>query len=146
MGYTIIAMRILGIDYGDRRIGLAISDESATIATPLKVYLSQSMRKDLDFVASLCKEKNVDKIILGLPLNMDGTKGERANKTESFGKVLEKITVLEVIYKDERLSSVFAERALSESGNKHKKNKELVDTTAAMVILQGYLDKLRVEK
>ena len=134
-------MRILGIDYGDARIGLALSDETGTIAGPLPTYLSVSMRKDADYIARLALEKEAGCIVLGLPLNMDGTKGERALKAEAFGRVLAKITDLEVAYKDERLSTVAAGRDLTAVGMRREKQKSVVDAAAAMLILQGYLDK-----
>ena len=137
------SMRILGIDYGDARIGLALSDETETIAGALGTYHSVSMRKDADYIAALVKEKKVQKIVLGMPLNMDGSKGERAGKTEAFGRVLEKITEIPVIYKDERLSTCEAERSLNESGMRFQKKKNVVDTAAAQIILQSYLDSER---
>lgn len=133
-------MRILGIDYGDARIGLALSDESETLASPLGTYLSQSMRKDIDYIAALAKDKGAGLIVLGLPVNMDGSMGERANKTKSFGNVLERVSGLEVIYKDERLTTVSAERTLIECNMRREKRKQVIDTLSAQIILQSYLD------
>ena len=122
-------MRILGVDYGDKRIGLALSDVLGIVAGPLGTYESQSMRKDIDYIAALAKEKQAEAIVLGLPVNMDGSHGERAEKTKAFGRNLEKVSGLSVIYKDERLSTVSAE-----------KSKGVIDTVAAQIILQSYLD------
>ncbi|WP_251613075.1 Holliday junction resolvase RuvX [Pumilibacter muris] len=133
-------MRILAIDYGDARIGLALSDESETLASPLETYKSQSMRKDIDAIAALAKEKDAGLIVLGLPINMDGSHGERANKTESFGKVLEKVSGLKVVYKDERLTTVSAEKTLIECNMRREKRKQVIDTLSAQIILQSYLD------
>ncbi len=133
-------MRILAIDYGDARIGLALSDESETLASPLGTYKSQSMRKDIDAIAALAKEKDAGLIVLGLPINMDGSYGERANKTESFGKVLEKVSGLKVVYKDERLTTVIAEKTLIECNMRREKRKQVIDTLSAQIILQSYLD------
>lgn len=133
-------MRILGIDYGDARIGLALSDESETLASPLRTYASQSMRKDVDYIAALCKEKGAERIVLGLPVNMDGTEGPRANKTRSFGTVLARVSGLPVEYKDERLTTVSAERTLIECDVRRDKRKQIVDTLSAQIILQSYLD------
>ncbi len=133
-------MRILAIDYGDARIGLALSDESETLASPLGTYKSQSMRKDIDAIAALAKEKDAGLIVLGLPINMDGSYGERANKTESFGKVLEKVSGLKVVYKDERLTTVSAEKTLIECNMRREKRKQVIDTLSAQIILQSYLD------
>ncbi len=133
-------MRILAIDYGDARIGLALSDESETLASPLGTYKSQTMRKDIDAIAAIAKENGAGLIVLGLPLNMDGTRGERASKTESFGKVLEKVSGLKVVYKDERLTTVSAEKTLIECNMRREKRKQVIDTLSAQIILQSYLD------
>ncbi len=133
-------MRILAIDYGDARIGLALSDESETLASPLSTYASVSMRKDIDHIAALAKEKNAGRIVLGLPVNMDGTEGERAQKTRSFGTVLARVSGLEVVYKDERLTTVSAERTLIECNVRREKRKQVIDTLSAQIILQSYLD------
>lgn len=133
-------MRILAIDYGDARIGLALSDESETLASPLSTYKSQSMRKDIDAIATIAKEKQAGLIVLGLPINMDGSKGERAQKTRAFGSVLEKVSEIKVVYKDERLTTVSAERTLIECNMRREKRKQVIDTLSAQIILQSYLD------
>ncbi len=133
-------MRILGVDYGDKRIGLALSDVLGIVAGPLGTYESQSMRKDIDYIAALAKEKQAEAIVLGLPVNMDGSHGERAEKTKAFGRNLEKVSGLSVIYKDERLSTVSAEKSLIESNVRREKRKCVIDTVAAQIILQSYLD------
>ena len=133
-------MRILGIDYGDARIGLALSDESETLASPLGTYKSQSMRKDIDYIANLAKEKGVGRIVVGLPINMDGSLGERADKTKAFGDTLARVSNIEVCYKDERLTTVSAERTLIACSVRREKRKEVIDTVSAQIILQSYLD------
>lgn len=133
-------MRILGIDYGDARIGLALSDESETLASPLGTVTPKSMRKAIDEIAAIAKEKNVKLIVLGLPINMDGSMGERVDKTKAFGSNLERVSGIEVVYKDERLTTVSAERSLIESGVRREKRKTVIDTVSAQIILQGYLD------
>ncbi len=133
-------MRILAIDYGDARIGLALSDESETLASPIGTYKSQSMRKDIDYIAALAKEKQAGLIVLGLPVNMDGSLGERANKTKSFGTVLERVSGIRIVYKDERLTTVSAERTLIECNMRREKRKQVIDTLSAQIILQSYLD------
>lgn len=138
-------MRILGIDYGDARIGLAISDTTETIANPIGTYSSQSMRKDVDYISALAKEKEAGLIVVGLPINMDGTIGVRAEKTQAFGKVLAKVSGLEVVYKDERLTTVSAERYLIEGNMRREKRKDVIDTMSAHLILQSYLDKRKYE-
>lgn len=140
-------MRILAIDYGDARIGLALSDESETLASPLQTYNSQSMRKDIDYISVLAKEKNAGLIVLGLPINMDGSMGERANKTQSFGSVLERVSGIKVVYKDERLTTVSAEKTLIECNMRREKRKQVIDTLSAQIILQNYLDaQKRIKK
>ena len=133
-------MRILGIDYGDARIGLALSDESETIASPLATYQAQSMRKSIDYIASLAKDRGVERIVVGLPINMDGSLGERASKTKAFGENLARVSGIEVCYKDERLTTVAAERTLIECSVRREKRKEVIDTVSAQIILQSYLD------
>lgn len=133
-------MRILGIDYGDARIGIALSDELGILASPLQTYQSQSMRKDIDYISALAKEKNCGKIVIGLPLNMNGSEGDRVSKTKSFGNVLEKVAGIPVVYKDERLTTVQVERLFEQANVKKDKRKQIVDKTAAVLILQSYLD------
>lgn len=133
-------MRILAIDYGDARIGLALSDESETLASPLSTYASRSMRKDVDYIAALAKQKEAGRIVLGLPVNMDGSEGERAQKTRAFGAVLARVSGIEVVYKDERLTTVSAERTLIECNMRREKRKQVIDTVSAQIILQSYLD------
>ena len=133
-------MRILGIDYGDARIGLALSDESETLSSPLGTISPKSMRKAIDEITAIVKEKGAGLIVLGLPINMDGSMGERVEKTKAFGSNLERVSGIEVVYKDERLTTVSAERSLLESGVRREKRKEVIDTVSAQIILQGYLD------
>ncbi len=140
-------MRILAIDYGDARIGLALSDESETLASPIGTYKSQTMRKDIDYIAALAKEKQAGLIVLGLPVNMDGSSGERGSKTKSFGNVLERVSGIQVEYKDERLTTVTAEQTLIECGMRREKRKQVIDTLSAQIILQSYLDaRKRINK
>lgn len=133
-------MRILAIDYGDARIGTSICDALETLALPLKTIKSESMRKNIDKLSAIAKEQGVELIVVGLPLNMDGSEGERASKTRSFGKVLSKVSGLEVIYVDERLTSVEADEIMESVGVKKSKRKDVIDTIAAQLILQSYLD------
>lgn len=133
-------MRILGIDYGDARIGLALSDETETLASPIGTYLSQSMRKDIDYIAAVAKEYGAERIVLGLPINMDGSFGPRAEKTKSFGTVLERVGGVKVVYKDERLTTVSAEKTLIACNMRREKRKQVIDTLSAQIILQSYLD------
>ncbi len=134
-------MKVFAVDYGDSRIGLAASDMLGIIASPIGTVRSQGMRLDADMLAAKAKELGADIILLGLPLNMDGSIGERAEKTQKLGLVLSKISGLKVEYMDERLTTVSAERALDEAGMRYDKRKKVVDTISAQIILQTYLDK-----
>ena len=134
-------MRILGIDYGRRRIGLAVSDEAGFLARPLDPHLrTRSLKKDLEHLSRLAREFEVETIVVGLPLNMDGSKGEMALEVEDFVSQLQELSKIAVIVSDERLTSVEAERVLLEGNVKRKDRKQLRDGLAATLILQGYLD------
>ena len=131
--------RIMGIDYGRVRIGIALTDLLKTIASPYEVYKSVSRKADIDYFVRLIKEKEVEKIVLGLPLNMDGSEGERAHKTRAFGEELEKTSKIPVVYQDERLSSVEAENYLLDGDVRRDKRKNLIDKVSACIILEDYL-------
>lgn len=139
-------MRILAIDYGDSRIGLAVSDITGVIASPVGTIKSLGMRGDVDALAAKAKELNVSAFVLGLPLNMDGSEGERAEKTRKLGSVLSKVSGLDVEFMDERLTTVSAERVLDEADMRWDKRKKVVDTISAQIILQTYLDKQKNKK
>ena len=134
-------MRILGIDYGRRRIGLAVSDEAEFLARPLDPYQrTHSLRKDLEYLARLGREFEASTIVVGLPLNMDGSKGEMAVEVEEFASQLQELVKIDIVVSDERLTSAEAERVLLEGDVKRKDRKRLRDGLAATLILQGYLD------
>ncbi len=133
-------MRMICVDYGDARIGLAVCDETEMLASPLATIKSLSMRKNIDNVARIAHEEGAGRIVVGLPLNMDGTEGARANKTKAFGNVLAKVSGIDVVYFDERLSSVEAEYIMDMNMVGKNKRKDIVDRIAAQVILQSYLD------
>lgn len=134
-------MRILGVDYGRRRIGLAISDKAQFLARPLDPYIrTHSRRKDLEALARLAHKQEAGSMVFGLPLSMDGTKREMALEVEEFVKALQPIAGMDIVMSDERLTSVEAERVLLEGNVKRKDRKLLRDGLAATLILQGYLD------
>lgn len=134
-------MRILGIDYGRRRMGLAISDEAEFLARPLDPYQrTHSIRKDLEYLARVAREFQAGSIVVGLPLNMDGSKGEMALEVEEFVRKLQGVSKIAIVTFDERLTSSEAERVLLEGDVKRKNRKRLRDGLAATLILQGYLD------
>ena len=138
-------MRILGIDFGDSRTGLAISDPLGFGASSLAPCKEKNMQKVADAVAQLVKEKNVEKIVLGYPKNMNGTIGPRGEKTEAFQKMLkEKLGEnFPVILWDERLTTVSAHHLMNETNVRGQKRKDSVDSVSAAYILQGYLDSIR---
>ncbi|MCR5221803.1 MAG: Holliday junction resolvase RuvX [Lachnospiraceae bacterium] len=136
-------MRIMGLDYGSKTVGVAVSDPLLITAQGVEIIRRDSenkIRKTLARIEALIEEKEVTKIVLGYPLNMNDTVGERARKTEEFKESLERRTGLEVVLWDERLTTVEAENAMIESGTRREDRKKDVDENAAMLILQSYLD------
>ena len=132
--------RIMCLDYGDVRIGIALSDLLKTISSPYETYTRVDLEADLEYFAKLAKEKEVERVVIGLPFNMDGTSGERIEVTKQFGALLEKKLGLPIEYVDERLSSVEAEDILAEAGVKAINRKGLIDKIAASIILESYLN------
>ena len=132
-------MRILGIDYGKKRLGLALSDEEETLASPLSVYQRRDLDQDLAFLAHLVEEGGVGRIVVGLPRNMDGTLGEMAQEALAFVEALKGKIDFQVDTFDERLSTAEAERVLIQANLSRKRRKTLKDSLAAVLILQGYL-------
>lgn len=131
--------RVLGLDIGDVRIGIALSDEQGLIASPLEVYTRVGWGPDSRHIAALCRQHGVSAVVSGLPLNMDGSAGFQSQKVRDFCAQLEKAG-LTVYYQDERLSTVAAEGALLQGGMRREQRKERVDKVAAAVILQTWLD------
>lgn len=142
-------MRILGLDYGSVTVGVAVSDALLITAQPLEVIKRKretKLRQTLARLEELIAKYEVQKIILGYPKNMNNTLGERVLRTEEFKEKLEQRTGLEVILWDERLTTVSAMEVLKEGNVRRENRKGVVDKIAAALILQGYLDSLRVEK
>ncbi len=135
-------MRILGIDYGDSRIGVAVSDEGGRLAFDICVVdASKGRGQAISELLKLKEKYNARILVVGMPTQLDGTRGERAVKTEKFAKALRAAAPdLTVVFEDERLTTKYADRLMLESG-KHQKQKGESDKLAAMIILQGYLDK-----
>jgi putative Holliday junction resolvase len=133
-------MRILGIDHGTKRIGLAISDELGIIAQPLEYVLAEPFDKFLARLKEIIHEKEVELLLVGMPRNMDGSYGEAALKVEAFVAVLKETLIVPVKTWDERLTSAQANRFLIEGNVRREKRKEKVDKTAAAILLQSYLD------
>ena len=136
-------MRYLGIDLGSKTVGLAMSDTTLTIASTYKTifFKDEDYRSTISEIKDIIKEYNITKIILGLPKNMNNTLGERAEITLKYKELLEKSTDLPVIMFDERLTSVISNSILIEADMSRKKRKKKVDSIAAQIILQDYLNK-----
>jgi putative Holliday junction resolvase len=133
-------MRLLGLDVGDRTIGLALSDESATLASGLRTLRRSGLQQDLRELADLARDREVGAVVVGLPRSLDGSEGPQARKVRAFVKALEKAVDVPVTTWDERFTTVAAEHALVEGGVSRARRKELVDKVAAVLILQNYLD------
>jgi len=137
-------MRYLGLDVGDRRIGVALSDETETLATGLETIERVGPRRDLRAIAALAEAHDVGEVVVGLPRNMDGSLGPRARKTLEFMDSLRPRLGVPVVAWDERLTSVVATRALIEGGVSRRNRKGAVDKVSAVLILQNYLDYRKV--
>ena len=133
-------MRILAIDYGSTRIGLALGDPTGTLARPLPFLPAKADAKLAREVAALAQKEDVRLILLGLPRNMDGSLGEAAALVQAFAAILGKATPVPIQLIDERLSTVQATRQLRESGKNARQQRGRIDSEAACVLLQGYLD------
>ena len=136
-------MRILGIDYGDARIGLALSDASATLCGRAWTLTEWNLDRAVDAIADVVRTEGVERIVLGLPKNMDGTEGPRAQLCRAFAQTLREATGLAVDLWDERRTTVEAHNILSQHNYHGKKRKNTVDAVAASLILEGYLAYLR---
>jgi putative Holliday junction resolvase len=133
--------RLLGIDYGTVRVGLAICDELHMIASPLATYQRQNEAKDAEFFRQLIEREEAGGLVVGLPVHMSGDEGGKAAEARKFGDWLGQVTSLSVAYWDERFTTVVAEEHLRNAGLSHKSRKNLRDRVAAQVILQAYLDQ-----
>lgn len=133
----------MGIDFGKARIGIALSDPLGIIASPYQTYKRVSFEKDLEFLKSLIKEKNVDTVVFGLPLQMDGQEGQIAQDTRSFAETVANLTNVNIVFVDERLTSVEAEEILIKANVRREERKMLIDKIAAQIILEQYLERRR---
>ena len=142
-------MRIIGLDFGSKTVGVAVSDELLITAQGIEIVRRKSenkLRQTLARIEELIREYNVEKIVLGFPKNMNNSEGERCEKTLEFKEMLERRTGLTVELWDERLTTVAADNLMMEAGIRRENRKEYVDQIAASFILQGYLDYLQNEK
>ena len=132
----------MGIDYGDKRIGVALSDLLCIISSPYEVFINKGEEESLKHLDKIIKDNDVDEIAMGLPLNMDGSEGERARLHREFGQKLSDFSGVTVHFVDERLTSAEAEEILISSGVRREKRKELIDKLSAQIILQTFIDNL----
>ena len=135
--------KYLGVDYGDKRTGLAECDITGMLASGITTVKEGGMRNTAERVAKEAAARSCKKIVIGLPRNMDGSEGERAGVIRIFASILAELTDIEIDFFDERMSTMVAYRYLGETGTYGKKRKDAIDTLSAEIILQGYLDKER---
>lgn len=133
---------LVGLDLGTVTIGVAVSDGMRSVATPLETIKRKKFGLDAARLLEICKGRDIKGIVLGLPMNMDGSEGPRCQSTRAFARNLEQLTDLPITFWDERLSTVAAERALLEADTSRKRRAEVIDHVAAGYILQGLLDRL----
>ena len=138
--------KYLGVDYGDKRTGLAECDISGLIAGGIGTISESGMRKTAQRVAEEAEKRSCKKIVIGLPKNMDGSEGPRADVIKAFGALLGELTSIPIDYYDERMTTMVAYRFLGETGTYGKKRKDTVDTLSAQIILQNYIDRERAMK
>ena len=133
--------RVMALDYGEVRIGIAMSDVTRFLASGYENYTRKELDQDCKHIAEIVANNNVKIIVLGLPLNMDGSKGERVEKTYEFAEYLKNFVEAKIEFLDERLTSVSAEKILISADVSRKKRKEVLDKLSATIILQDYLDQ-----
>ena len=135
--------KIIGLDIGKVRIGIATSDILGIIASSYEVYNRRNMYLDVRYMKTLQDKLDADTFVIGLPLKLDGSEGDSVQMVKDFAEELSKITDAKIIFQDERLSTVSAERILIESNMRREKRKNVIDQVAATIILQNYLDKIK---
>lgn len=133
---------LIGLDLGEKTVGVAVSDGMLSVATPLETIARKKFTLDAARILEIAAHRTICGLILGLPRNMDGSEGPRAQSTRAFARNLSRLTDLPIGFWDERLSTVAAERALLEADTTRKRRKEVIDHVAAAYILQGALDRL----
>ncbi|MCL5959114.1 MAG: Holliday junction resolvase RuvX [Chloroflexi bacterium] len=138
-------MRLVGLDVGDKRIGVSLSDPEGLIAQNLTVIHRTALARDLQTLGNLVREHEVEKLVIGLPRRLDGTLGTQAEKVQAFGDKVSRALGVPVTYWDERLTTAQAERMLIEAGVKREARKGRIDAVAATLLLQNYLDFLRAQ-
>ena len=136
--------RLIGIDLGTKTIGLALSDVTRTIATPLETIKRVKFTPDIERLLSIADKHAIAGFVLGLPINLDGSEGPRAQATRAFARNLGRLTSRPILLWDERLSTAAAERTLLEADTSRRRRAEVIDKMAAAIILQGALDRMRL--
>lgn len=133
---------LAGLDLGTKTIGVAVSDRLRSVASPLSTIRREKFTLDVEKLLKITSEREIAGLVLGLPMNMDGSEGPRCQSTRAFARNLEKLSPLPITFWDERLSTVAAERAMLEADMSRKRRAEVIDHVAAGFILQGALDRL----
>lgn len=133
--------RKMGIDFGQVRIGIALSDPLCIIASPYETYKRTTLEKDIEHILNLVKTQNVDTVVFGLPYQPDGTEGKTAAMVREFANELKKLSNVNIVFEDERLSSVEAEEILLSANVRREDRKMLIDKIAAQIILQQYIER-----
>lgn len=136
-------MIIMSVDYGDVRTGVAVSDKTGFLASPVSVITQRDPEKLAECITECAKAAGAQRLVVGLPRNMDGSEGFRAEAARAFAALLSERSLIEVVLWDERLSTVSAHAVLSENDVRGKKRKQSVDAVAAVIILQDYLDSVK---
>ena len=136
-------MKVLSVDYGDVRTGIALSDVRGMLASPLCVIEQSYQPKLVDRIVQIVEENKIEKIVIGLPRNMDGSYGYRCDECRSLGDAIAEKIDVDIFYEDERLTTVMAHNVLSDNNVRGKKRKQTVDAVSAVMILQSFLDKNR---
>lgn len=132
--------RVMALDLGDKQIGIAVSDLTGTIANGLNSYTRKDLKTDISYLCNLVKERQVGLVVFGLPINMDGTEGERVKKTYDFANEFKKHCNVKVEFFDERLTTAIADKLLISADVSRSKRKQVIDKLAATIILQDYLN------
>jgi putative Holliday junction resolvase len=135
-----VRKRILGVDYGTKRVGLAVSDVDRRIASPLATYQRRDAAQDARFFQKLVQDEDIERLVVGLPVHMSGDEGKKSAEARAFGAWLAQTTKLPIAFWDERLTTAEAEQLLWDAGLTHKQRKERRDKVAAQILLQAYLD------
>ncbi len=137
-------MIILSVDYGDTRTGIAVCDKTELLASPVTVITEKESKTLIEKITEIAAEKKAELIVVGLPVNMDGTHGERAQRCVDFAAALTEFSGIETVMRDERLTTVSAHKALDVTNTRGKKRKAVVDAVSAVMILQDYIDYRRI--